>query len=133
MVGDLCSGGIYKCVVTLTNRGHSLGRFRVGRRGAVTAAADSTAMEPGCDSGFHKMRVIYQPGPIAAGMKRKLEIEIAALAVHNGTSIALDDFVEIIASEQVIRVPIRGQIVDATKHDRRRVGKSATLISKVVA
>jgi hypothetical protein len=125
MVGDLCSGGVYKCKLMVTNSGQSLGRFRVGRRGKKTSV-----MTPGCDSGSHRIRVIYQPGAIAAGMKRKMEVEIAALATtSNGTEI--DDYVEVVASDQVIRIPIIGKIVDATKHDRRRVGKQATLVSKV--
>jgi hypothetical protein len=107
IVGDLCSGGVYKCQLTVKNRGLQTGRFRIGRRGAPTKT-----MVPGCDSMYHQMRVIYHPGPLAAGMKRKLDVEV-------------------VASEQILRIPIYGQIVDATKHDRRRVGKQATLVSKI--
>jgi hypothetical protein len=126
IVGDLCSGGVYKCQLTVKNRGLQTGRFRIGRRGAPTKT-----MVPGCDSMYHQMRVIYHPGPLAAGMKRKLEVEIAALSVENGANVEFDDYVEVVASEQILRIPIYGQIVDATKHDRRRVGKQATLVSKI--
>ena len=128
MVGDLCSGGIYKCSLTVTNKGHSLGRFRVAQRGKASAAVSN---EPGCDSLSHRMRVVYKPGALAAGMKRKLEVEIAALGLQEGGSFDVDDYVEVVANDQVLRVPVYGKVVDATKHDQRRVGKQATLISTV--
>jgi hypothetical protein len=131
LLGDLCSGGVYKCSLVITNAGQSLGRFRVGRRGAASTNTTNT-MTPGCDSESHRVRVVYQPGAIAAGMKRKMEVEIAALAVRGGVSVEIDDYVEVVASDQVIRIPIVGKIVDATKHDRRRVSKQAKLTSKIL-
>ena len=136
-VGDLCTGGVYKCSLTVTNRGQSIGRFRIGRRGTPSNNGDNGdngGVEPGCDSVYHKMRVIYNPGPIAAGMSRKLDVEIAALSANKdkgGASVDIDDYVEVVASEQVLRIPVYGKVVDATRHDRRRVGKQATLVSKM--
>ena len=137
VVGDLCTGGVYKCSLTVTNRGQSIGRFRIGRRGTPSTPNNNngeTGGEPGCDSVYHKMRVIYNPGPIAAGMSRKLDVEIAALSANKdqgGASVDIDDYVEVVASEQVLRIPVYGKVVDATRHDRRRVGKQATLVSKM--
>ena len=136
-LGDLCEGGVYRLGLVLVNTSQNMGRFRLGRRGrpakdAAEPEAGFPASEPGCDSVSHRIRVVYQPGALAAGMKRNMEVEVAALTPAAGASATpVDDFVEIIAEKQVIRVPVVGRVVAAAKHDRRRVGKQARLFSKV--
>ena len=66
-----------------------------------------------------------------AAVKAALSVLIALTPASGASATPVDDFVEIIAEKQVIRVPVVGRVVAAAKHDRRRVGKQARLFSKV--
>lgn len=132
-IGDLCEGAVYRTSLVLRNLSQTNGRFRIGRRGKASEDPEDEGLcEPGCDSKSHQVRVIYRPGPLAPGIKRTLEIEIAAKtpAPVGSSSTEIEDFVEIFGSNQILRVPLRGRIVAAAKHDQRRVGEKMQLVSK---
>ena len=131
--GDLCQGAVYRTSVILRNTSQTTGRFRLGRRGHPSEDPEDEGLsEPGCDSKSHRVRVVYRPGPLAPGIKRTLEVEVAAMAPvpAGSSSFDIEDFVEVIGENQILRIPLRGRVVAATKHDRRRVGKSMRLVSK---
>jgi hypothetical protein len=132
-IGDLSEGAVYRTTLVLRNASQATGRFRLGRRGRPSEDPEDEGLsEPGCDSKSHRVRVVYRPGPLAPGIKRTLEVEIAAMTPvpAGSSSTTVEDFVEVVGEDQIVRVPLRGRVVAATKHDQRRVGKSMRLVSK---
>ena len=72
------------------------------------------------------MRVLYRAGPLAAGMHAKLDVEFAASGVGE-----VADHFELVTEHQIIRVPIRAEIVQPLAHDPRHVPKEVTFLKKI--
>ena len=123
ILGDLKEGCIYRVRISLNNTGAETGRFRASRR-RKTPGKSGVPAEPGFDSPTHQLRLVYKPGPVAAGMKCSAELEVLARG-----PCPIDDFIEIVTENQSITIPVYGRVVGAKKHDPRRMGKRVQLFA----
>ena len=123
-LGRLCAGCLYKTTAMVKNVGADTSRFRLTRRNQPLDGAGK--YDGGRDSDIHKMRVLYRAGPLAAGMHAKLDVEFAASGVGE-----VADHFELVTEHQIIRVPIRAEIVQPLAHDPRHVPKEVTFLKKI--
>ncbi|CAF1242202.1 unnamed protein product [Didymodactylos carnosus] len=81
------------------------------------------------------LRVIFQPGTLAAGMKRPITIELYALISNNNKQLAnnygnglsqLDQKVEIITETNIIYLPIHAKIASEEQFDTMFVDNDET-------
>ena len=77
----------YKQRLLLMNTGNDLGRFRVKQ-----------PVSP-------NIRVIYVPGPVAAGMNANLDIEVTATILG-----AFEDEMQVVTEKEIYRIPIHGGV-----------------------
>ncbi|XP_067675915.1 sperm-associated antigen 17-like [Haliotis asinina] len=103
--GVLKEGYTYSFTVYLKNTGVDSCRFKLQQPPPATG-----------------LRVIYKPGPVAAGMKAELTLELYAIAVgvegESGVGIVSHDLI-IVTETDVLRLPIRATVLTAHEFERR--------------
>ncbi|NXY42189.1 SPG17 protein, partial [Ceuthmochares aereus] len=95
--GVLKEGCAYVTTVILKNVGVNFSRFRV--------------KQPPLHTG---LRVMYTPGPVAAGLQVKLEIEIFAMVTggeDNGGFEEISHDIEILTETETLLLPVRANIL----------------------
>ncbi|XP_066289115.1 uncharacterized protein [Branchiostoma lanceolatum] len=106
--GVLREGNTYVYPVQLKNVGVDSCRFKV--------------KQPPPSTG---LRVLYNPGPIAAGMKADLNLEIYAIAVgaegEKGVG-RIAHHIEITTETDLLYLPVTATILTAAEHDNRSLG-----------
>ncbi|XP_078618505.1 sperm-associated antigen 17-like isoform X8 [Branchiostoma floridae x Branchiostoma japonicum] len=106
--GVLREGNTYVYTVQLKNVGVDSCRFKV--------------KQPPPSTG---LRVLYNPGPIAAGMKADLSLEIYAIAVgaegEKGVG-QIAHHIEITTETDLMYLPVTATILTAAEHDNRSLG-----------
>ncbi|CAH1277086.1 SPAG17 [Branchiostoma lanceolatum] len=106
--GVLREGNTYVYTVQLKNVGVDSCRFKV--------------KQPPPSTG---LRVLYNPGPIAAGMKADLNLEIYAIAVgaegEKGVG-RIAHHIEITTETDLLYLPVTATILTAAEHDNRSLG-----------
>ncbi|XP_071617247.1 sperm-associated antigen 17 isoform X2 [Heliangelus exortis] len=108
MFGVLKEGCTYAATVILKNVGMNFSRFRV--------------KPPPPHSG---LRVIYTPGPVAAGLKAELEIEISAMITggqHTGGLKEISHDIEILTETETLLLPVRGIVLTTDIYECRPQG-----------
>uniref|UniRef100_H2YTD8 Sperm-associated antigen 17 n=1 Tax=Ciona savignyi TaxID=51511 RepID=H2YTD8_CIOSA len=104
--GILREGSTYSYTVRMRNTGIDLCRFRI--------------KQPPPGTGI---RVNYSPGPVAAGMETKIEIEVYAIAVgvegDSGVG-TINHHLEIITETDIMLLPITAIVLTAHDYDNRR-------------
>ncbi|XP_076077508.1 sperm-associated antigen 17-like isoform X7 [Mytilus galloprovincialis] len=103
--GVLKEGNTYSYTIHLKNTGVDSGRFKL--------------KQPPPSTG---LRVVYKPGPIAAGMKTELNLEIYAIAVgvegESGVG-SISHELEIVTETDVLFLPISATILTAYEFENR--------------
>ncbi|NXU56009.1 SPG17 protein, partial [Turnix velox] len=97
MLGVLKEGCTYATTVILKNAGVNFSRFRV--------------KQPPPHTG---LRVIYTPGPVAAGLQVELEIEILAMVLGDKDAGGLEEIshdIEILTETETLLLPVRANIL----------------------
>ncbi|KFO73163.1 Sperm-associated antigen 17, partial [Cuculus canorus] len=95
--GVLKEGCTYVTTVTLKNVGVNFSRFRV--------------KQPPLHTG---LRVMYTPGPVAAGLQVELEIEIFAMVTRGENNGGLEEIshdIEILTETETLLLPVRANIL----------------------
>ncbi|KAM9388217.1 sperm-associated antigen 17 [Phaethornis superciliosus] len=108
MFGVLKEGSIYAATVILKNVGMNFSRFRV--------------KPPPPHTG---LRVVYTPGPVAAGLKAELEVEIAAMITGGQRTRGLKEIshdIEILTETETLLLPVRGNILSTDIYECRPQG-----------
>ncbi|NXT57741.1 SPG17 protein, partial [Pluvianellus socialis] len=96
-LGVLKEGCTYTATVILKNVGVNFSRFRV--------------KQPPRHTG---LRVLYSPGPVAAGLQVELEIEIFAMVIggeDTGGLAEISHDIEIITETETLLLPVRANIL----------------------
>ncbi|NXD78642.1 SPG17 protein, partial [Halcyon senegalensis] len=96
-LGVLKQGCTYAATVILKNVGVNFSRFRV--------------KQPPPHTG---LRVMYTPGPVAAGLQVELEIEIFAMVIGGEDSDGLEEVshdIEILTETETLLLPVRANIL----------------------
>jgi len=103
--GVLKEGMAYSQTVMLKNVGIDICRFRI--------------VQPPPSTG---LKVIYNPGPVAAGMSSRLDVEIFAVAVgvegSSGVG-SIGHHVEIITETDAIYLPVVAKILTSHEYENR--------------
>ncbi|NXK07885.1 SPG17 protein, partial [Herpetotheres cachinnans] len=97
MLGVLKEGCTYAATVILKNVGVNFSRFRV--------------KQPPPHTG---LRVMYTPGPVAAGLQVELEIEIFAMVSGGEDTGGLEEVshdIEIVTETEILLLPVRANIL----------------------
>ncbi|NWW94526.1 SPG17 protein, partial [Rhynochetos jubatus] len=97
MLGVLREGSTYAATVILKNAGVNFSRFRV--------------KQPPPHTG---LRVMYTPGPVAAGLQVELEIEIFAMVTGGEDTGGLEEVshdIEIVTETETLLLPVRANIL----------------------
>ncbi|NWW48938.1 SPG17 protein, partial [Pedionomus torquatus] len=97
MLGVLKEGCTYATTVILKNVGVNFSRFRV--------------KQPPPHTG---LRVMYTPGPVAAGLQVELEIEIFAMVIGGEDTGGLEEIshdIEILTETETLLLPVRANIL----------------------
>ncbi|XP_075449047.1 sperm-associated antigen 17 isoform X2 [Ascaphus truei] len=107
--GALREGYTYATTVTMKNIGVELCRFH------VTPPPPSTGL-----------RVMYTPGPVAAGMERRLYLELFAMAIglegHQGSA-EWSHCIEIQTEVETLLLPVSAIVLTGNLHGDRPVGE----------
>ncbi|XP_069722802.1 sperm-associated antigen 17 [Phaenicophaeus curvirostris] len=106
--GVLKEGCAYVTTVTLKNIGVNFSRFRV--------------KQPPLHTG---LRVMYTPGPVAAGLQVELEIEIFAMVTggeDNGGLEEISHDIEILTETETLLLPVRANILSDDIYECRPQG-----------
>lgn len=104
--GLLREGNTYSFIVALKNTGIDSCRFRI--------------KQPPPSTG---MKVFYKPGPVAAGMKGEINIEIYAIAVgvEGGRGVGqIQHSLEIITETDQLLLPIKASVMTAYEYDKQQ-------------
>ncbi|XP_046333573.2 sperm-associated antigen 17-like isoform X4 [Haliotis rufescens] len=103
--GVLKEGYTYSFSVYLRNTGVDSCRFKLQQPPPATG-----------------LRVVYKPGPVAAGMKAELTLELYAIAVgvegESGVGVVSHDLI-IVTETDVLRLPIRATVLTSHEFERR--------------
>ncbi|NXG66710.1 SPG17 protein, partial [Hemiprocne comata] len=97
ILGVLKEGCTYAATVILKNVGVNFSRFRV--------------KQPPPHTG---LRVMYTPGPVAAGLQVELEIEIFAMVIGGRDTGGLEEVshdIEIVTETETLLLPVRANIL----------------------
>ncbi|KFP77012.1 Sperm-associated antigen 17, partial [Apaloderma vittatum] len=97
MLGVLKEGCTYAATVILKNVGVNFSRFRV--------------KQPPPHTG---LRVMYTPGPVAAGLQVELEIEIFAMVIGEQDTGGFEEVshdIEILTETEILLLPVRANIL----------------------
>lgn len=93
--GFLKEGNTYSLIISLRNTGHDTCRFKVKQPPASTG-----------------IRILYKPGPVAAGMKSEIKIQIFALLSDAVDGVAgVKHELEIITETHVLYLPITAVVL----------------------
>nr|XP_009687952.1 PREDICTED: sperm-associated antigen 17 [Struthio camelus australis] len=108
MFGILKEGCTYTATVILKNVGVNFSRFRV--------------KQPPPHTG---LRVMYTPGPVAAGLHVELEIEIFAMAIGGEDTDGLEEIshhIEILTEAETLLLPVRAIVLTNDIYEHRPQG-----------
>lgn len=103
--GVLKEGNTYTFTVLLKNTGVDTCRFKIKQPPPATG-----------------IRIVYKPGPVAAGMKTEIDVEIYAIAVgvEGETGVgSIRHELEIVTESDIIFLPITATVLTAHEHDNR--------------
>ncbi|XP_025946518.1 sperm-associated antigen 17 [Apteryx rowi] len=106
--GVLKEGCTYTATVILKNVGVNFSRFQV--------------KQPPPHTG---LRVIYTPGPVAAGLQVELEIEIFAMAIGGENTDGLEEIshhIEILTEAETLLLPVRATVLTNDIYEHRPQG-----------
>ncbi|XP_062450906.1 sperm-associated antigen 17 [Rhea pennata] len=106
--GVLKEGCTYTTTVIMKNVGVNFSRFRV--------------KQPPPHTG---LRVMYTPGPVAAGLQVELEIEIFAMAIGGEDTDGLEEIshrIEILTEAETLLLPVRAIVLTNDIYERRPQG-----------
>ncbi|XP_077030356.1 sperm-associated antigen 17 isoform X2 [Agelaius phoeniceus] len=106
--GVLKEGCTYATSVTMKNVGVNFSRFRVKQPPPYTG-----------------LRVMYTPGPVAAGLQAELEIEIFAMLIGGKDTGGLEEVshnIEIITETETLLLPVKANILSSDIYKRRPEG-----------
>ncbi|XP_009878228.1 PREDICTED: sperm-associated antigen 17 [Charadrius vociferus] len=107
-LGVLKEGCTYAATVILKNVGVNFSRFRV--------------KQPPPHTG---LRVMYTPGPVAAGLQVELEIEIFAMVIGGGDAGGLEEIshdIEILTETETLLLPVTATVLTSDIYERRPQG-----------
>ncbi|XP_009328452.1 PREDICTED: sperm-associated antigen 17 [Pygoscelis adeliae] len=107
-LGVLKEGCTYAATVILKNVGVNFSRFRV--------------KQPPPHTG---LRVMYTPGPVAAGLQVELEIEIFAMVIGGEDSGGLEEIshdIEILTETETLLLPVRATVLTSDVYECRPQG-----------
>ncbi|XP_021252658.1 sperm-associated antigen 17 isoform X3 [Numida meleagris] len=108
MFGVLKEGCTYAATVILKNVGIDFSRFRVKQPPPYTG-----------------LRVMYTPGPVAAGLQVELEIEMFAMSTGGESTNGLEDIshdIEILTETETLLLPVRATVLRSDIYERRPQG-----------
>ncbi|XP_075293875.1 sperm-associated antigen 17 isoform X3 [Opisthocomus hoazin] len=108
MLGVLKEGCTYAAIVILKNAGVNFSRFRV--------------KQPPPHTG---LRVMYTPGPVAAGLHVELEIEIFAMVIGGEDTDGLQEVshdIEILTETETLLLPVRATVLSSDIYECRPHG-----------
>ncbi|XP_010295457.1 PREDICTED: sperm-associated antigen 17, partial [Phaethon lepturus] len=108
MLGVLKEGCTYAATVILKNVGVNFSRFRV--------------KQPPPHTG---LRVMYTPGPVAAGLQVELEIEIFAMVIGGKDTDGLEEVshdIEILTETETLLLPVRATVLTNDVYECRPQG-----------
>ncbi|XP_054125862.1 sperm-associated antigen 17 [Melozone crissalis] len=106
--GVLKEGCIYATIVIMKNVGVNFSRFRVKQPPPYTG-----------------LRVMYTPGPVAAGLQAELEIEIFAMLIGGKDTGGLEEVshnIEIVTETETLLLPVKANILSSDIYQRRPEG-----------
>ncbi|KAM6417208.1 LOW QUALITY PROTEIN: sperm-associated antigen 17 [Pluvialis apricaria] len=107
-LGVLKEGCTYAATVILKNLGVNFSRFRV--------------KQPPLHTG---LRVMYTPGPVAAGLQVELEIEIFAMVIGGEDTSGLEEIshdIEILTETETLLLPVRATVLTSDIYECRPQG-----------
>ncbi|XP_010115422.1 PREDICTED: sperm-associated antigen 17-like [Chlamydotis macqueenii] len=108
MLGVLKEGCTYAATVILKNVGVNFSRFRV--------------KQPPPHTG---LKVMYTPGPVAAGLQVELEIEIFAMVIGGEDKGGVEEIshdIEILTETETILLPVRATVLTNDVYECRPQG-----------